>query len=131
MASHRILPDTCAWIDFFNARETPLASAVEYLLQSGEVYTCGVVKYELIQGVKSGKEETMLVTAMQSLYYIEMTESLWLKAGRLAAILRRKGITIPLSDTLIAIIAKEENLTILTTDRHFGQVPEIMTIAGL
>jgi len=131
MTSHRILPDTCAWIDYFNARETPLASAVEYLLQRGEVYTCGAVKYELIQGVKLGKEETMLVTAMQALYYIEMTESLWLKAGRLAAYLRRKGITIPFSDTLIAVIAKEENLTILTTDRHFGLVPEIVTIAGL
>jgi len=47
------------------------------------------------------------------------------------SILRKKGITIPFSDILIAVIAKEENLTILTTDRHFGQVPEIMTIAGL
>jgi hypothetical protein len=131
MTNHRILPDTCAWIDFFNVRETPLASAVECLLQKGEVYTCGVVKYELIQGVKSGKEETMLITAMQSLYFIEMTESLWLKAGRMAAILRGKGINIPLSDTLIAIIAKEKDLTILTTDRHFGQMPEIRTIAGL
>lgn len=131
MPSHRILPDTCAWIDFFNARETPLASAVEYLLQSGEVYTCGVVKYELVQGVRSGKEEKMLASAMQSLFYIEMTESHWLKAGKLTAFLRRKGITIPLSDILIAVIAKEENLTILTTDWHFGQVPEIKTIAGL
>jgi predicted nucleic acid-binding protein len=131
MASHRILPDTCAWIDFFNARKTPLASAVEYLLQSGEVYTCGIVKYELVQGVRSVKEEKMLVTAMQSLFYIELTEHLWLKAGQLAALLRRKGVTIPFSDTLIAVIAKEENLTILTTDRHFGQVPEILTIAGL
>lgn len=131
MTSHSILPDTCAWIDFFNARETPLAAAVEYLLQKGEVYTCGVVKCELIQGVKSGKEETMLVNAMQSLYYVEMTESLWLKAGRLAAILRSKGITIPFSDTLIAVIAKEKELTILTTDRHFAQVPDVRTIAGL
>jgi predicted nucleic acid-binding protein len=73
----------------------------------------------------------MLVTAMQALYYIEMTESLWLKAGRLAALLRRRGITIPFSDTLIAVIAKEYNLTILTTDRHFGQAPEIRTIAAL
>jgi predicted nucleic acid-binding protein len=131
MKSLRILPDTCAWIDFFNARETPLASAVEYLIQSGEIYTCGIVKYELIQGVKSSKEEMMLVTAMQSLYYIEMTETLWLKAGRLSGFLRSKGITIPFSDTLIAVIAKEEDMTILTTDRHFGQVPEIRTIAGL
>lgn len=131
MTRHRILPDTCAWIDFFNARETPLASAVEYLLHDGEVFICGVVKFELIQGMRSGKEEATLVNAMQSLYYIEMTELLWLKAGRLAASLRKKGITIPFSDILIAVIAKEENLTILTSDRHFGQVPEIRTIAAL
>jgi len=131
MADLRILPDTCAWIDFFNARETPLASAVEYLLRSGEVYTCGVVKYELIQGVKSAREEALLTSAIQSLYYIEMTESLWLKAGKLSSSLRRKGITIPFSDTLIAVIAKEKEITILTNDDHFTQVPELRLISKL
>ena len=125
----RVLPDTCAWIDFFNARRTPLATALENLLVRGDVHTCGVVKYELVQGLRDKDEERVLLEALQAVIHLEMTETLWLAAGRLSAALRKKGVTLPFSDILIASVALKHDLTVLTVDRHFDQVPGLRAIA--
>ena len=130
MKAERFLPDTCAWIDFFNNRQTPLAIALERLLVQAEIHTCGVVKYELVQGVRTGAEEKIMLHALQAVTHLEMTEPLWIKAGRLSGTLRKKGVTIPFSDILIALLALENDLTILTVDRHFEQVAGVRVTAG-
>jgi predicted nucleic acid-binding protein len=130
MANDRCLPDTCAWIDFFNGRQTPLTVALERLLREGEAYTCGAVKYELIQGVKTDREERTLLGALTAVTHLEMNETLWIKAGRLSGKLRKQGVTLPYSDILIAVLALEHGLSILSTDRHFEQVDGVRVIAG-
>jgi predicted nucleic acid-binding protein len=130
MAIVKILPDTCAWIDFFNARSTPLSTAVETALRSGASCTCGIVKYELAQGVRSKKEEHALFAALQAVEHLEMTEPLWIRAGQLAGGLRKHGITIPLSDILIATLALEHKAAVLTIDRHFSQIEGLQVVSG-
>lgn len=126
----KVLPDTCAWIDFLNARSTPLSAALEASLRSGAICTCGIVKYELAQGVKNKREEHVLFEALQAVEHLEMTESLWIRAGQLAAGLRKQGITIPLSDILIAALALEYKVSVLTIDRHFNLVEGLQVVAG-
>ncbi|NCP78814.1 MAG: PIN domain-containing protein [Desulfuromonadales bacterium] len=118
----RVLADTCAWIDFFNNRGTPLAKALERHLLQGGVCTCGIVKYELVQGLKSSQEEVLLLEALRALDHLEMTESLWRDAGRLSTSLCQMGVTLPLSDILIATLAMAHGLSVLTVDRHFTQI---------
>ena len=123
MGSEIILPDTCAWIDFFNGRDTPLAGSLAQALTNCEIVTCGVVMYELFQGIRSNKEYEVLRGAFSSLRYIEMDKGLWLAAAQISASLRKKGVTIPSSDIQIAAIALQHHLIILTIDQHFRQVP--------
>jgi predicted nucleic acid-binding protein len=126
----KVLPDTCAWIDFFNARVTPLSDALAVALRSGAICTCGIVKYELVQGMKNKKEEHVLFEALQAVEHLEMTESLWIRAGQLAGGLRKQGITIPLSDILIATLAFEYKASVLTIDRHFSLIEDLQVVAG-
>ena len=130
MATDRCLPDTCAWIDFFNGRQTPLAVALERLLREGEAYTCGAVKYDLVKGVRTDREERALLDALKAVTHLEMNEALWVKAGRLSGKLRKQGLTLPFSDILIAVLALEHGLSVLSTDRHFEQVDGLRVIAG-
>lgn len=126
-----VLADTCAWIDFFNARATPLADALEHFLLQGEVYTCGVVTFELVQGVKSPKDKRQLLAALQGVTSIDIRDPLWANAGQLSADLRRAGITIPFSDILIASVALSQGLAVLTVDRHFEQVPGLTVLKSI
>lgn len=125
MALNKILPDTCAWIDFFNGNQTPLAESLAQSLVQQEVVTCGIVLYELLQGVKKPDEERVMQNALQALPFVEITQDVWCKAGRLAARLRQSGFTLPLSDIVIAALAQEHNCTVLTVDRHFEVISSL------
>ncbi|NVO00310.1 MAG: PIN domain-containing protein, partial [Geobacteraceae bacterium] len=91
MVSNRILPDTCAWIDFFRGNDTPLARSLEQSLHNGEVLTCGIVLCELFQGIKSSREESLVKNALFALPHLEMDRDLWVKTGKLSSLLRSKG----------------------------------------
>jgi predicted nucleic acid-binding protein len=126
MARELILPDTCAWIDYFNGRDTAITHSVAQALTACEVVTCGVVTFELFHGIRSKKEYDLLQQAFGSLRYIEMDKGLWLSAAQLSSSLRKMGITIPASDVQIAALSLQNNLTILTIDQHFRQVPDLL-----
>jgi predicted nucleic acid-binding protein len=121
----KILPDTCAWIDFFRGRPSRQAELVEAAIVQGEVVTCGMVLYELLQGIKNSGEENSVLHAFQAIKHLEMSASLWVKAGQLSARLRSNGQTLPMSDILIATLALEHDCLIITVDRHFTLIPGI------
>lgn len=130
MKSKGILPDTCAWIDYFKSTESKLGTALEQALAGEQVHVCGTVLYELVQGVKSEKEQALLQGALRALPYLEMTPPLWVKAARLSADLRKQGKTLPFSDLLIAALALENNLAVLTVDRHFKEIPKLVVMGS-
>ena len=119
MKSKGFLPDTCAWIDYFRAGENPLGKLLDEALSKEAVYACGPVLYELVQGTRLKNEQTMLLSALGALPFLELTMDVWVQAGQQSAALRRMGRTIPFSDVLIATLAIEHNLAVMTVDEHF------------
>ena len=128
MAPNKILPDTCAWIDYFKGNQTPLADSLAQSLLQDEVVTCGVVLCELLQGVKKPAEETLALNALQALPHLEMSRELWISAGKLSATLRKSGHTLPLSDIIIATLAMKHTCSVLTVDRHFAEIPGLKLV---
>ncbi|MDX9708660.1 MAG: PIN domain-containing protein [Trichloromonas sp.] len=129
MANPRLLPDTCAWIDFFRGDDSEPARLLEQGLRgSATVCVCGPILYELVQGVRSEKEETAILNALEGLVALEVTDTLWIGAGRISAQLKKQGITLPNSDILIAAVALANDLTVLTRDKHFLRIPQLATM---
>jgi predicted nucleic acid-binding protein len=126
MGNEVILPDTCVWIDYFKGRDTAFVRTLSQALATSEIVTCGVVMYELFQGIRSDSEYTLVQKAFGSLRFIEMNKNLWLSAAQLSTSLRKSGVTIPASDIQIATLALQHRLTILTIDQHFKQVPDLL-----
>ncbi|HBO69069.1 MAG TPA: hypothetical protein DD658_02555 [Deltaproteobacteria bacterium] len=125
---NRILPDTCAWIDYFRSGRSKLGEELAEALTNDRVHVCGPVMFEITQGLKSRVEREAVMEGLTALDYLEMTESLWVKAGGLSAALRRQGKRIPMSDLLLAAIAQEHRLSILTVDKHFREIPGVAVI---
>jgi predicted nucleic acid-binding protein len=124
-----ILIDTSAWVDFFRGA-SKTADAVAMLIEKGHASICGVISYELIQGAKSEDEALHLSGVLSGLHYIEMTPDLWIRAGNISAGLRRRGVTLPMSDLLIGAIALEHGLEVLTLDEQFASIPGLKLING-
>lgn len=124
MTKDGVLVDTSLLINFLK-NKAPNAAAVERLITSKRIRTTGVIAAELLQGARTATEEAYVVELLEGIPAVEMTSALWMKAGRLSSSLRRKGITLPLSDIAIAALAIEHNLSIFTLDRHFEQIPGV------
>jgi predicted nucleic acid-binding protein len=126
---NRILVDTTIWIEFFRARSN-IADRLESLLIEYAVWTCGIVIFEVLQGIKLEGEKNKILGVMESLPYIEMTKEVWQSAADLSIALKKNGVTLPLSDIFIGAIAIKNNLSVYTLDQHFSQIPNLKIYPG-
>lgn len=124
MTKDGVIVDTSVLIDFLKNTE-PNAKTVEDLITTKRLLTTGIIAAELLQGVKSSKEERHVSELLDGIPSIELNTATWLKAGRLAYSLRREGVTLPLTDVAIAALAIEHDLSIFTLDKHFAQIPGV------
>ena len=62
---------------------------------------------------------------MTALPFLETTLTTWIEAGRIGYSLRRKGLTIPTTDLIIASLALDNNCLVFTLDPHFDKIPHI------
>jgi predicted nucleic acid-binding protein len=120
MPNDLFLIDTSAWIlalrkDFLPA----VKDRIEYLLRENAIITSGMIKLELLGGTKEEKEFQRLKIRLDALEMVETNTSLWERAYDLTFSLRRKGITVPYTDILIAASALMVDATIVHADSHF------------
>ena len=115
----KILIDTCAWIDFFRSKKGVLGDSVAHAIECDQALLCGPVLTELLQGAKGRKEKRQLDLLISGVEVLDTVKDDWVKAGLCLQGLREKGITLPITDALIATIAIRNSVSILTIDKHF------------
>jgi len=112
--------DTSAWI--FALRKKPLPQLkmrIDQLLMLDIVKTFGMIRLEILGGTRTEEEFDRLKNRIGALEEISCDSELWESAGRLSFDLRRKGLTIPSTDILIASAALKSGSTLLHADSHF------------
>lgn len=122
--SPKILIDTCGWIDFLRSKNSALGDRVEQALVDDTAALCGVVQAELLQGAKTDKEKQQLEFLFANVECLPMLDADWQLAGHLLQSLRSTGITLPVTDALIATVAKRHGVAVLTVDAHFKHLSE-------
>jgi predicted nucleic acid-binding protein len=120
MPNNPFLVDTSAWILALRKDFLPEAKdRIAYLLNEDAIITSGMIKLELLGGTRAEKEFQRLKTRLDALEMVKTNNSLWEKAYDLAFRLRRKGITVPYTDILIAASAIVAAATVVHADSHF------------
>lgn len=82
-----------------------------------------MVLAEVLQGIRSPQEASSVRSQFASLPYFETVRETWSRAGSLSGELKQKGVTIPITDIVIAALALEHNAEVFTTDPHFEKIP--------
>jgi len=113
------LIDTAAWIEFFRAKgDHSQKSKIADLLAAGHAaYTCPI-RFELFLGARQS-ELSDLHEGLGFAQRLILGQRHWDLAAGHGATLRAKGFTVPASDLLIATIAVEEKVSLLSPDAHF------------
>jgi hypothetical protein len=114
----RVLVDTSVWIEFFRANSS-VSNNLELLLIADLAEVCGVVLFELLQGIKSEPEKIKIKEILLNLPYVEVNKIIWQKSAEISSDIKKKGFTVPFSDILIGALAIANNFSVFTLDKHF------------
>lgn len=117
-----LLVDTSAWIDFFRGKQRAVTDTVQLALQLGLARLCGPVKVELLQSARGKQEKQQPGLMFEAVENLDTREADWKTAGTSLQALRESGVTLPLTDALIAAIAIKHKANVLTLDHHFSHL---------
>jgi len=129
MEKYKVMMDTSAYTAFL--RGSP--EVKEVVQQADEIVFNPVVLGELIAGFLMGRNErknrAILKDFLSSPRVIiaEIDEETSERYAVIVQSLRMKGTPIPTNDLWIAASAMQHGLKVLTTDKHYLKVPQIIT----
>jgi len=106
-------------MSFFNQPGSVEKRELDALIDADRLALVGVVLAELLQGCRTLKEAETIVFTLTGLRFLETSFSSWRRCAELSFALRRKGVTLPLSDLIIAALAIEHQAELHSTDADF------------
>ncbi len=113
------LVDTSIWVDFFRGKSEAIKNRVLDLAANNRIYYNGIVISELLSGAKNQKQFDFIIDNFSGLNYLEMDKNFFIYSSKIIYQLKRSGITLPMSDVMIAAHAKQHNLIVFSKDKHF------------
>ena len=84
----------------------------------------GIIKAELLRGTRTKSEFDRLSDLLKGITYLPVPDEFWERLAEFSFQLFRKGITVPLADTYIALLCLENKVAILHRDKHFDLIAE-------
>lgn len=121
-----VVVDTSVFIEYFRGINSNAAKQLDEILQSRIVILGDIVALELLQGVRSKKEEKLLKDSFQHLEKKHMLDfELADQYAQMYRLLRAKGNTIRKSnDVIIAGFCIKNDYPLLQKDRDFQPFAE-------
>lgn len=127
----RVLLDTSAWIDALREDGDPqVREQVRAVALEGSATFCDMVLLELWNGAGGDAEVAYLSELRQEIECVDTNPAVWELARQMAQSCRKRGITVPATDLLIAACAEFHSLSLLHNDAHFDQIGRALEGSG-
>jgi predicted nucleic acid-binding protein len=129
MEKNRIMLDTSAYTAFLMGNSEIKLS----IQQAEEVFLNPIILGELMAGFLMGKKEKRNRAILQDFLssprvrIAEIDEETSERYAVIVGYLRIRGTPIPTNDIWIAASAMQQGLKVVTTDKHYLEVPQIIT----
>jgi predicted nucleic acid-binding protein len=118
-----ILVDSSSWIHFLRPDGDAVVRArVSQALREGEACWCDMVRLELWNGAGGERERSVLRDFERVLTSLPIDDAVWGAARTLAREARRRGITVPATDLLIAACARRHGANLESADADFKRL---------
>jgi predicted nucleic acid-binding protein len=116
------LIDTSVWIPYFRAGGAEYGDFIDALIDENRVHINGIVLAELLTGARSSAEIDRLSLALAGLKYVPSDRASSESAGRSGFALKKKGLSVPLSDIIIATDCLDHGLVLVESDKHYSAI---------
>jgi hypothetical protein len=126
MAASPVLADSSFYIHLLRQGQDPL----KYLALAAaarDLAICGVVRCEVARALRPPRMRQQFRAFWDVMINIPTDNRLWAEAEQTLWELDRRGITLPLTDAVIACCAQRIDAVVLTYDKHFSLIPGVRT----
>ncbi len=115
--------DTSAWIEYYRKNgKKKYKTEIRTALKGNICAICGIIKTEILFHTKTKKEFELLDSDLSGIHWFETDKTIYNKASEVGYNLKRKGITIPATDLIIASCALIYKSEIVHLDKHFEKI---------
>ena len=118
-----VLVDTGIWSAFFSKPTSPEKKELDVLLDEDRVALTGPVLAEVLRGFRRTDQADWVASRLRLAHYIEPAWEDWRSAAALGRELAAKGHDLPLTDLVIAALARRVQAFVFSLDPHFDLVP--------
>jgi predicted nucleic acid-binding protein len=125
-----ILVDSCYYITHLK-RGIDFRQLLLPALRAGQLYNCGVVRAEVLRGIREQKLYAEVEAFFDIIPEINCDAKLWRQVSLLAWQVTRSGFSPPLTDFVIGASAMKARAVLITYDKHFSQIPGVQVMAEL
>ncbi|MBV8527723.1 MAG: PIN domain-containing protein [Candidatus Dormibacteraeota bacterium] len=120
-----VVADTSVWITFLRTGARGDAARLDALLSQQAVVVCGPVLAEILAGAGS-QDRVRLQLLFAGLPWADIDRTAWGRVGDVAAELRERGETVPLTDIAIAVATEGADAQLWSWDGDFDRVAGVM-----
>jgi len=120
-----VFVDTCIWASFFGRPASPEKAAVDELLDADRVALVGPLVAEVLLGCRRKDQADWIASRLKMANYVEANWDQWRSAADIGRDLAANGHRLPLTDLVVAAVAKHCNAFIYTSDPHFDLIPDL------
>ena len=121
----RVLIDTCIWARVFAKPGSSEHRSVESLIEQDRVVLIGPVLAEVLYGFRRQEQADWAASRLRDLSWIDVAWDDWRNAASLGRQLAAGGQRLPLTDLVIATIARRYDLSVHTVDPHFDLLADL------
>ncbi len=126
-----VIIDTCVWSLFLRRRalhREPVVDLLRELIGSGRAVVPGIVKQELLSGVKAQSQFNRLLDRLRGFPDLPATGEDHVTAARFNNTCRGHGVQGSFIDFLICALAVNRGYSVLTVDRDFERYAEVLPL---
>ncbi len=120
-----VLTDTLIWASFFSKPNSPEKLAVDDLIDGDRVALIGPILAEVLLGFRRNAQADWVASRLHAAHFIDTTWDDWKSAAEIGRELAAKRHAVPITDLIVAAIAKRTGTFVYSTDPHFDLMPEL------
>lgn len=119
------LIDSSAWIKYYRKEgNTEYKDWISEAIQDNAAAVNGIILVEILVFTKTQSEYDLILSDFSALHRIKIDEHVFKKASEIGFDLRRKGLTIPGTDLIIAASAMVSDTELIHFDSHYKYIAE-------
>ena len=121
-----VLVDTSSWIETLRTGgNAAVRQRVSALVLDGEAAWCDMVRLELWNGVRGGREIRELTELEDVIVSLPIDQSVWDRAVALSRRARSQGLTVQAPDLVIAATAQRHRADVDSIDEHVARLMKL------